>query len=213
MKKIITSYMILFILVLIFGVRYVNACATEMISISELATPIEYELVEEKEIEIPESTEHVIIIQEQIIQKKEYRYINGCPLNLELQQGIFDICEEKGISFELVMAIIMQESSFRPKVTGDGGYSKGLMQIQERYHSDTMKELGVTDLYDPIGNVDVGVEILRGYFEELDDVYHVLMRYNGGEPYATNMMKTGKVSDYAKEITERAIKYEEENGI
>ena len=144
--------------------------------------------------------------------EKEYRYID-CALSTELQQGIFDICESYGVSFEFVMAVIAQESSFRPNVTGDNGHSKGLMQVQERYHGETMETVGVSDLYDPLGNVEVGVAILQRYFDEVCDVYHVLMRYNGGEPYATNMMKSGKVSDYAKKITERAIEYEIKNGI
>ena len=111
------------------------------------------------------------------------------------------------------MAVIMQESSFRVDACGDNCESKGLMQIQEKWHSETMKELGVTDLYKPLDNVKVGVAILSDYFEENEDVYYVLMKYNGGHRYANKMMKAGKVSEYAKEITERAIRYEEENGI
>ena len=71
----------------------------------------------------------------------------------------------------------------------------------------------VTDLHDPLQNVKVGVALLCQYFEENDDVYYVLMKYNGGHAYANKMMKAGKVSDYAREITERAIMYERENGI
>lgn len=182
---------------------------------AEAESPIIMESLAEEYVapEIPEIAEEKVaqIIQTEI--PTEYRYISGCPLSFETQQGIFDICEANNISFEFVMAVIMQESSFRPNALGDNERSKGLMQIQERYHSETMKELGVTDLYDPLDNVKVGVAILSSYFEENCDVYHVLMRYNGGEPYATNMIKAGKVSDYAREITERAMRYEEENGI
>ena len=145
--------------------------------------------------------------------KKEYRYIYSAPITFEMQEQIFDICEENHISFEFVMAVIAQESSYRPNVTGDGGKSKGLMQIQERYHGDVMEMLGVADLYDPIGNVKVGVYILCKHFEECDDVYYVLMKYNGGAAYANRMLEAGKVSNYAKEIVERSMEYERLNGI
>lgn len=174
---------------------------------SEAFTPKPSKIIEEVKVEeIPVEVSVEIPV-------KEYRYISECPLGAEIQEGIFDICEEYGISFEFVMAMIMQESSFRPEALGDGGKSKGLMQIQERWHKATMDEVGVTDLYDPIGNVEVGVAILQGYFEEHEDVYHVLMKYNGGASYANRMMNAGKVSDYAKEITERTVEYERSNGI
>ena len=144
---------------------------------------------------------------------KEYRYIQGCPLSAELQQGIFDICERYNVSFEFVMAVIAQESSYNVNATGDGGDSKGLMQIQEKWHSELMEELGVSDLYKPLDNVEVGAALLQSYFMECEDVYYVLMKYNGGAKYAKGMLKAGKVSEYAREIVERAVTYELENDI
>lgn len=193
---------------LVIGVRYVNAEEPQAMTINGKETEIYVEVQE-----VPEIPELIQVSKVDEIIQKEYRYISGCPLSFEIQQGIFDICEENGISFEFVMAMIMQESSFCPNALGDNCMSKGLMQIQERYHSETMEALGVTDLFNPLDNVKVGVAILCSYFEENDDVYYVLMKYNGGHTYANKMMKAGKVSDYAKEITERTMKYEWENGI
>lgn len=201
-------YAMLIIASFVMGVNVNNAEAESPISMESLAE----EYVAPEITEIVETREVVQIIQTEIPQKT-YRYISECPLSFETQQGIFDICEANNISFEFVMAVIMQESSFRPNALGDNCMSKGLMQIQERYHSETMKELGVTDLYNPLDNVKVGVAILSSYFEENCDVYYVLMKYNGGHTYANKMIKADKVSDYAREITERAMKYEEENGI
>ena len=190
------------------GVRYVNAEEPQAIVIQGKETEIYVEV--EEVAEIPELIQ--VSKVDEIIQT-EYRYINGCPLDLEIQQGIFDICKEYNISYELVMSVIMQESSFRPNALGDNCESKGLMQVQAKWHKKTMEELGVTDLYDPLQNVTVGVTLLRQYFEENDDVYYVLMKYNGGHNYAKEMIKKGKVSTYAMEITERAMMYEMENGI
>lgn len=167
--------------------------------------------IKHEESEVVQASETPTVME--LPTEKEYRYIQDCPLSKEIQQGIFDICEEYNISFEFVMSIIAQESSFRPRVIGDGGQSKGLMQIQAKWHSETIEELGVTDLFDPLQNVKVGVAILHKYFQENEEVYYVLMKYNGGEAYANKMLNAGKISAYAIDITERAIMYEEENGI
>lgn len=207
MKKIIMFLNVIISLAMVLGV---NEETEETVQPKPIPIQIveEIEIETEPEVQIVEFIEEIEPVQE-IVPEKEYRYLLDCPLSEELQEGIFDICEEYNVSFEFVMAVIMQESSFKAKALGDNGNSKGLMQIQERWHSGLMKELGVSDLYVPLDNVKVGVALLHSYFEELGDVYHVLMRYNGGEPYATNMMKAGKVSDYAREVTERAIEYEE----
>lgn len=160
---------------------------------------------------IPEPIAETTIAPE--VQDPEYRYIQDCPLSKEVQQGIFDICERYNVAFELVMAVIQRESNFNAAAVGDHGDSVGLMQIQEKWHSELMEELGVTDLYDPLENVEVGVALLAQYFKEGKEVYYALMKYNGGGAYAKRMLKAGKVSKYALEITETAFMYERENGI
>lgn len=141
----------------------------------------------------------------------EYRYIEGCPLDAEIQRGIFDICERYNVAFELVMAVIMQESSYRADCVGDNGNSIGLMQIQPKWHSELMAELGVTNLYDPLQNVEVGVAIMAMHFERYGEAYDALMAYNGGASYANRMIEAGKVSDYALEVVELAREYTEQN--
>lgn len=141
---------------------------------------------------------------------KEYRYIDGCPLDKELQEGIYDICEQYNVSYELVMALIKRESQFTINCVGDNGDSVGLMQIQEKWHYGLMEELGVDDLTDPLENVEVGVALLASYLEDSDNVHYVLMKYNGGTAYANRMIEAGKVSSYAQEITETAAMYEQQ---
>lgn len=142
--------------------------------------------------------------------EKEYRYIE-CKLDKELQEGIFDICERYSISYELVMAVIWKESLFNINAVGDNGKSIGLMQVQERCVKDIMEELGVTDLFDPLQNVEVGVVLLVRYFEKYGEVYDALMAYNGGCSYANRMIKAGKVSKYALAVVEKAAEYTEQN--
>ena len=122
-------------------------------------------------------------------------YIAECMLSREMQQEVYNICKQQGVPYTLVMAVIKQESNFDDQAVGDGGNSVGLMQIQERWYGGLMDELGVNSLYLPLDSVKVGAAILKGYFEESNNTYYVLMKYNGGAAYANRMIETGKVSD------------------
>lgn len=218
----IAGYVMASILILSSSINGLNAKATETYMVQPREISEEYlrkaqEPKETMEVSTEEITEKpaeiAVEIPEQTKEEENYRYIEECTLSKEIQEQIFDICKEKGISFEFVMAVIKKESTFGPSEIGDGGESYGLMQVQPKWHYETMEKLGVTNLLDPIDNVDVGTEILCQYFEENDDVYYVLMKYNGGPPHAKKMMAAGKVSEYAKIIVETSIKYEEQNGI
>lgn len=142
-----------------------------------------------------------------------YRYIAGCPLPKKTQREIFEICAGATVSFELVMAVIDKESGFDPKCVSDEGRSVGLMQIQEKWHHGIMDKLGCRDLYDPVQNVRVGVELLKRHFKAYQDAAATLMAYNGGQAYAERMITEGKISDYAESVLEKAAEYERENGL
>lgn len=135
------------------------------------------------------------------------------PLDEELQLYIMDLCENANISAALVMAIIERESNFNSSAIGDSGNSLGLMQIQPRWHQWRMDELGGSDWLNPYDNVAVGVHILKGLFDKYgDDVYMVLMAYNGGSSYASRMASKGIVSDYAINVDARAAELERGEG-
>jgi hypothetical protein len=126
------------------------------------------------------------------------------PLSEELQNHIFELCEAAGLEPELVIAVIHKESNFKSDAIGDSGRSFGLMQIQPRWYSQRMKELGCDDLLDPFDNVTVGIDILGGLVEsgesEGKPIEWVLMAYNGGASYADNLMAEGRVSEYATTV-------------
>lgn len=142
-----------------------------------------------------------------------YRYIEDCPLSKKTQREIFEVCAGANLSFELVMALIYQESGWDPKCVSDEGQSVGLMQVQEKWHRETMDKLGCNDLKDPVQNVRVGTELLRGYFREYKEPAWALMAYNGGQAYADRQVMKGNISVYAVCILERAARFEEENGL
>jgi len=130
------------------------------------------------------------------------------PLSEELQAHIFAECEEKGIAPSIVVSIIAQESNYDSQVIGDDGYSKGLMQVQQKWHEERMDRLGCTDLLDPFQNVTVAVDYLAELKDRNQDLYFVLMAYNGGASYANEMIASEKYSDYALEVTKRAVELE-----
>lgn len=132
------------------------------------------------------------------------------PLPKDVQLHIFAECKKYNIAPAIVIAIIEKESSYRPYIIGDNGESFGYMQIKEKYQKERMERLGVTDLLDPFQNITVGVDILAELISENEDVYWVLMAYNGGRSYANKMVKADKISNYATYVTERAWELERE---
>lgn len=70
------------------------------------------------------------------------------------------ICNQYGVDYEMVFALIELESKCRYDAAGDDGNSVGYMQIQGQWHEDRMKRLGVDDLTNPFQNILVGVDIL-----------------------------------------------------
>ena len=83
-----------------------------------------------------------------------------------MQEHIRQLCDEYGVDMPLVLAIIGQESNYRPDAVGDNGNSLGLMQIQPRWHQSRMDKLGVTDLLDPYQHVTVGIDLLAKLISE-----------------------------------------------
>lgn len=85
------------------------------------------------------------------------------------------------IPADYVKAIIWRESTYNPNcVTGD---NVGLMQISAKWDVDRAKELGVTDLLDPYGNILVGCDILDEFTKNYSFGY-AINYHAGGYKYA-----------------------------
>lgn len=139
---------------------------------------------------------------------RTYQDVEFVPLPVQMtdadQEIVFGICQEYGVAFPLVMAIIEQESHFDGALrsqTGDSGY----MQIND-CNAARLSDLGFSDLYDLKQNVGAGVYILKELFSKYEgDTTFVLMAYNAGERGARNMRESGiHETEYAVEILERA---------
>lgn len=124
-----------------------------------------------------------------------------------IQQYVREICAkyDNKIKPELVMAIIEQESNYKPQARN--GTCLGLMQISNRWHADRAIKLGVTNFYDSYGNILLGVDYLNELLNKYKDVSLVLMLYNMNHNDAIKMYSQGQISSYAKLALAKANDY------
>ena len=117
-----------------------------------------------------------------------------------------EIGKEYNICPELLQSIAFQESRFQADAQNDG--CTGLMQVNPAWHEERMRDLGVTDLYDPKQNMEVAADYLQELFGRYEDVGTVLMVYHG-ESGAVSKIEP---SQYADEILERSAALERLHG-
>ena len=117
-----------------------------------------------------------------------------------------EIGKEYNICPELLQSIAFQESRFQADAQNGG--CTGLMQVNPAWHEDRMRELGVTDLYDPEQNMEVAADYLQELFGRYEDVRTVLMVYHG----EAGAVDKAEASQYADEILERSAALERLHG-
>lgn len=116
------------------------------------------------------------------------------PLDIALQNHIFNLSSEYCINSKYIIAIIAEESAFNAQTTGDNGDSIGLMQIQSKWHGDRMKRLSCNDLYDPFQNITVGVDYLSELMNYYDgDIVKAIVAYQQGS-------YNGEITEYALDV-------------
>lgn len=131
------------------------------------------------------------------------RIYENIPLNEELQAFTFRRCEEMGLDYEMVLAVMERESAFDPKaISATEDY--GLMQINQCNHDWLKEELGITDFLDAKQSITAGTEILGRLAKKYDDLQQILMAYNMGEAGAGRLWKEGTTtSAYSRDIMAR----------
>lgn len=100
---------------------------------------------------------------------------------------------------EYVCAIVFHESRFDPLAQNKDTDARGLTQIRPKWHAERAKNLGVTNLYDPYGNLLVCFDILSDGTDRYGFDY-TLNLFAGGYPYA-NQYKNSK-SPFIKQLDE-----------
>lgn len=143
-------------------------------------------------------------------EKEEAVEIYGEKDKDEIVGMIFEIAPQYDISPFMLMAMIERESNYQPNATN--GQYKGLLQISERWHGSRMKELGVSDLYDPAGNIAVACSYLKDLYDLYEDQELVLMCYSMDNSKAMDLWRKGQVSVYATAVIDRMRELEEGHG-
>ena len=116
---------------------------------------------------------------------------------LETNNHIDKMAKRYGLDSRIIKALIEEESGWVASAEGDNGQSVGLMQIQERWHKDRMKRLGVNDLYDSEQNITVGCDILSELLNKYGNYKDALSVYNSGntkdgQAYAERILSAAK---------------------
>ena len=121
------------------------------------------------------------------------------------------LCKQNDVPYALVLALIERESGYEFDKVGDGGKSKGYMQIYEKWHTDRMQRLGCTDLMNPYQNVRVGIDFLSYLLKKYGTVQDALAAYNYGEKGAReHLWRNGvHVYSYNSAIMQRMKEIEE----
>lgn len=132
-------------------------------------------------------------------------YYPGVNLDKVTQDFIFVESGEAGVSYELVLAIIIHESNCDPNaISATSDY--GLMQINKINHEWMAEEYGLTDMLDPRQNIIAGITILAQLYGKYMDgteggLHKVLMAYNMGPTGASKCWAAGTYqTKYSNEI-------------
>lgn len=137
--------------------------------------------------------------------KKEKQVVYyDIPLSKDIQDYVKKLCKKyKNVEETLVYAVIKKESGFDVDALGDGGKSKGLMQIQQMWHENRMNKLNVDSLMTAKGNIKVGIDILSEKIKKYDgDLGKALTAYNAGDggAYRYYFSRGIYANDYAKTV-------------
>ena len=142
-----------------------------------------------------------------VVKGKDFKPLN-IPLDVNLQEFTYALCQVYGMNYGFVLAVMEQESGFNPYVAHEGNY--GLMQINEVNILTLQKNLGISDIQDPYNNIRAGVYMLHSLFEKYGDKEKVLMAYNIGEGGAKLLWSKGiYYTNYTNAIAQKHAKYRE----
>ena len=109
------------------------------------------------------------------------------------------LCDDYGVNYEMVKAVIQTESSWNHKAVSSSG-AIGLMQVLPSTAWDEFKT-PKEDLYDPYVNVTVGIKYLAHLNNHFDDMDATLTAYSHG-PTVTRKYSSSYIKNnfYVKRV-------------
>ena len=120
-------------------------------------------------------------------------HLEQIPLSYELQKYTFNRAANLGIEYELVLALMWRESTFRVEAIGvnrNGTQDTGLMQINDVNRGWLNERYGIYNLMDPFQNIDAGTLILSDLLSRYG-VAQALVAYQFGEAGMLRMTRDG----------------------
>ena len=142
-------------------------------------------------------SDECVIVVEEVAEEKDY--IIDIPLSCELQEELHEACEEFGVDYYTMIALIEKETDFTNKL-GDSGESYGYCQIQPKWWYGLMVEIDATDLTEPKDNFRTACAIVARLTEKYQSLEGALVAYNQGQ-------YKGCSTDYSREIIKNARRY------
>ena len=137
------------------------------------------------------------------------------PLSDELQRYTFIKCAERGLSYEMVIAMMHKESRFKEDAVSST-HDYGILQINRSNHGWLSESLGITDFLDARQCIDAGTFHLKGIMDNgYSDLHKVLMVYNLGGNKARDLWSQGiNTSPYSYSVLEymESLKWRRRNG-
>ncbi len=112
------------------------------------------------------------------------------PIYSDILDSVYRKSDEYNFKPELVLSIIQVESNFNPKaISYRGAY--GLMQINLAVWEDELK-INRNKIFDIDYNIDLGLKVLKIYYDETGNLKRAIHLYNNGYKY-NNLAYTEKV--------------------
>lgn len=169
-----------------------------------------YEEVEEYveeyvEEDIPEEVEEKYI-PEYIQEGSGFIYYELIDLSKEIQYFLWEQSLFHGLDYEMLLALIFHESSFRTDIVSyntNGTYDTGLMQVNSGNQELLESNLGVLNLMCPYDNIQAAtwyIAYVRDKYNPVD-MHHLLMMYNMGPTGARRARENGNLtSQFSRKI-------------
>ncbi len=130
----------------------------------------------------------------------------------EYKYYTYQVAQAYGVSYEMLMAIMYNESTFHVNATNyntNGTTDRGLMQINDVCYSTVAAHLGLTSidqLYDPYVSIQAGAYLIYYHMQSYPAEENALLCYQCGAAGAQYYFESGtRPVSYTRVITNRDI--------
>lgn len=114
---------------------------------------------------------------------KAIRLALGALQNLSIAQMLSAAAMQYGLDPGLVMAVAQRESGLNPNIVNSSSGASGVMQLMPA----TAASLGVTNIFDPLQNINAGVRYLAQLIQQFGgDVVKGVAAYDWGPGHLTS---------------------------